>query len=464
LGARCLPLTTKLPTDCPSWGTGPPPGPPRPPPPRPPPRRDPPPVATAAITVAVALAFAWALTPAGARAQTPGAEATQEPGPGVYLVTFGAGEAIWEKFGHNGIWIRDPELGDDRIYDWGRFSFGDGFVGRFLQGYLRYWMGSGPARAYFDLYRSEDRSIWAQELSLTPADRRSLLASLSALDTDANRFYRYNYYVDNCSTRVRDVLDALTGGALAARLLAEPARGTFRFHTQRLTAGSPLTNVGLLLALGPRVDAPATAWDEAFVPMVLRDRVRDAVVAGPAGAERPLIAREWTLYEAVRAPPPDAPPPLLMRLLVIGLALAGLVLVLGARAQRGGPRWPLALTVGTWGLIAGLLGTLIVGLWAGTEHVFTYGNENVAQMHPLSLGLAVLAPAAILRGRRARSAALLATAIAAVSLAGFALQALPGLDQVNGAIVALCLPVHLAVAWTLRGRRAYGWTDARGDA
>jgi hypothetical protein len=105
---RCLTRRTHRSYDCARFGTGPTPWARRRPPPRPPARRDPPPVATAAITVAVALAFAWALTPAGARAQTPGAEATQEPGPGVYLVTFGAGEAICEKFGHNGIWIRDP--------------------------------------------------------------------------------------------------------------------------------------------------------------------------------------------------------------------------------------------------------------------------------------------------------------------------------------------------------------------
>jgi hypothetical protein len=405
---------------------------------------------------------AWAH--AGA-AQTSGAPppAQDSVGPGVYLVTFGPGEAIWEKFGHNGIWIRDPELGVDRLFDWGRFSFGDGFVGRFLQGYLRYWMGSGPAPAYFDLYEREDRSIWVQELALTAAERRELLASLNALDTDANRFYRYNYYLDNCSTRVRDVLDALTGGALAARLLAEPAEGTYRFHTQRLTAGSALTNAGLLLALGPRVDAPATAWDEAFVPMVLRERVRNAVIAGAAGAERPLVTREWTLYEASRPPPPDTPPTLLLRLAVIGVALALVLVVLGGRAQAGGARLPLALVVGGWCVLAGVLGTLIVGLWVGTEHVFTYGNENVAQMNPLSLGLAVLGPLAILRGRQTRVVALLAAAIAAVSLAGFVLQALPGLDQVNGAIVALCLPPHLAVAWALRGPRAYGWTGRRED-
>lgn len=393
---------------------------------------------------------------APAAAQQPGGEVA--PGPGVYLVTFGPGEAVWEKFGHNGIWIVDPELGVDRIYDWGRFSFGDGFLTRFLQGYLRYWMGSAPSSDYFRAYRDADRSIWVQELAVPAGARRTLAADLAARDTDENRFYQYNYYLDNCSTRVRDVVDGLTGGALAALLQSVPARGNFRFHTQRLTAGSPLLNAGLLLALGPRVDAPATAWEESFIPMAVREHVRGAVLAGPEGAEQPLVAREWTIYESTLEAPPAAPPGRLLPMLVIGVALAGLIAVLGARAQRGGSRRALAAAVGSWSLVAGVLGTLILGLWVGTEHVFTYRNENVLQMTPLSLALAVLAPLAVLRGRAAGAAAGIAFAVAALSLLGFAAQALPALDQLNGPIVALCLPAHLATAWALRGRAAYGWT------
>ncbi len=384
------------------------------------------------------------------------------PGPGVYLVTFGPGEAVWEKFGHNGIWIVDPELGLDRIYDWGRFSFGEGFLPRFLQGYLRYWMGSAPSGAYFRAYRDADRSIWVQELALPADERRTLAAELALLDTDANRFYRYNYYRDNCSTRVRDVLDGLSGGALAALLRAQPARGNFRFHTQRLTAESPLLNAGLLLALGPRVDAPATAWEEAFVPMALREHVRAAVRAGPQGAERPLVSREWTIYRSTLEEPPATPPRLLLRMLVIGAALAGLIVVSGARARRGGSRVPLAAAVGSWHLVVGLLGTVILGLWVATEHVFTYGNENVLQMNPLSLVLAFLAPLAVLRGRSPGVVAGLAITTAALSLLGLTLQALPAFDQLNGPIIALCLPAHLATAWALRGRRAYGWTPEKG--
>ena len=382
------------------------------------------------------------------------------PGPGVYLVTFGPGEAVWEKFGHNGIWIVDPELGLDRIYDWGRFSFGDGFVTRFVQGYLRYWMGSAPSWQYFDAYREADRSIHVQELDVSADARRELAADLAALDTDRNRFYEYNYFLDNCSTRVRDVVDGLTGGVLAAVLGSEPARGDFRFHTQRLTASSPLLNAGLLLAIGPRADAPASKWEEAFIPMALRDHVRGAVLAGPAGAERPLVARDWTVYESTLDAPPQTPPSRLLPMLAIGVALAALIVVLGSRARHGGrrARRALAATVGLWSLVAGALGVLILGLWVGTEHVFTYGNENVLQMTPLSLALAALGPLAVLRGRAAAAAAGIAFVVAGLSLAGFLLQALPALDQTNAPIIALCLPAHLATVWALRGREAYGWT------
>ncbi|MEN8374985.1 MAG: DUF4105 domain-containing protein [Gemmatimonadota bacterium] len=374
-------------------------------------------------------------------------------------MTFGPGAAVWERFGHNGIWIVDNELGVDRIYDWGRFSFGDGFVSRFLKGYLRYWMGSAPSWAYFQTYREVDRSIWVQELALDARARRRLLASLQELDTDARRFYDYNYYTDNCSTRVRDALDEAAGGALARLLQATPATGNYRSHTQRLTAVDVALNAGLLLAIGPRVDAPATAWQESFIPMALRAHVRAAEVARPDGSIEPLVRREWTIHQSTAVAPPEAPPSLIPKLLALGLGLAALIALLGSRAgaaRAGWSRRGLALVVGGWGLLAGLLGTIILGLWLGTEHVFTYGNENVVQMTPLSLGLAILGPIAILRGRATRLVAGLSAAVAALSAIGFFAQVLPGLDQVNGAIVALALPVHLATAWALRGGAAYG--------
>ena len=50
----------------------------------------------------------------------------------------------------------------------------------------------------------------------------------------------------------------------------------------------------------------------------------------------------------------------------------------------------------------------------------------------------------------ARPAWLLAAAVAALSVLGFVMQVLPGLDQRNAQIITLALPINLALAWTVR--------------
>ncbi|MBW3629032.1 MAG: hypothetical protein KY464_07010, partial [Gemmatimonadetes bacterium] len=106
-----------------------------------------------------------------------------------------------------------------------------------------------------------------------------------------------------------------------------------------------------------------------------------------------------------------------------------------------------ALTV-LWALIIGTGGILLVALWTLTDHQVAHRNENLFHFDPLTLGLILLLPAAAYGARWARRPAfLLAGAVAALSLLGFLLQPLPGLDQSNGEIIALILPVHVALAW-----------------
>jgi hypothetical protein len=141
--------------------------------------------------------------------------------------------------------------------------------------------------------------------------------------------------------------------------------------------------------------------------------------------------------------------------LLIGALLGAGALVLGRRAERSrGARLGLALLVGGWSLIVGMAGVVLAGLWGLTDHVMAYRNENLFQANPISLLLA--AAALFLAGSRLnvrRFAGGVALLVAGLSLLGFVLQALPGLDQVNGPIVALALPMHVGVAGALWRRR-----------
>jgi hypothetical protein len=102
-------------------------------------------------------------------AQEPGSELT------VYLLTMGPGDQVWEKFGHNAIWIHDEINHSDIAYHWGLFDFADKeFIPRFIQGRMRYSMGAFDFYETIDAYRRTNRMVWAQQLNLTPQQRQRL--------------------------------------------------------------------------------------------------------------------------------------------------------------------------------------------------------------------------------------------------------------------------------------------------
>ncbi len=367
----------------------------------------------------------------------------------VYLMTMGPGDAVWEKFGHNALWIRDPRTGMDVAFNWGVFDFASSdFLPRFLRGDMLYWMEAYPAAPMVEYYVASDRSVWAQELDLTPAQKRDLLDFVSWNAREENRFYRYDYFLDNCSTRVRDALDRVLGGAIRAATDTVATGTSYRWHTRRLTQEQLPLYAGMDLVLAGAGDAPISAWEESFLPMRLREHLRDVRVRHADGTERPLVLSERQLFAATREAEPEAPRDLRLLFLLVGVAVgAGIASLAALGTRRAGARTGFVVTAIVWSVVAGMVGTIMVLTWTSTDHVFMYGNENLFQLSPLSLALVPLLPALRRGGRRASLAAIVAAVVAGVALLGFALQILPGLDQVNGETIALVLPIHLGVAW-----------------
>ncbi len=389
------------------------------------------------------------------RAPLVGQVAPQQPRPTaltVSLMTFGPGRAVWERFGHNAIWIHDPVGGTDEAYNYGLFDFHQqNFLLRFVRGQMWYWMAGFPAPQYVQQYERDNRSVWVQELALSPAAAARLQEFLRWNAEPEHRFYHYDYYRDNCSTRVRDALDRVLGGALRAQTATVPTGTTYRFHTQRLTANDALVNTGLLLALGEGVDRPISAWEEMFLPLKLREHARRVTILGPSGGRVPLVRSERTLFESSEAPPPGEPPRWLQWYLALGVVIGGSAFLLARQAPGSAPaRVGFVVVAAGWATVAGLAGLVLAGLWGLTDHVMAYRNENLLQLNPLALLLVPAIVAAARRGGTPRWATTTALVVAALSLLGLLLKPLPGLDQVNGPIVAMALPAHLGVAAALR--------------
>jgi uncharacterized protein DUF4105 len=365
----------------------------------------------------------------------------------VYLMTMGPGKAVWERFGHNAIWIHDPVQGTDKAYNYGLFDLRqENFLVRFLQGRMWYWMQGFPAQSHVEFYRRANRSVWIQELEMPPKARRELQEFLEWNERPENRFYHYDYYRDNCSTRVRDALDRALGGRIRQATFELATGKTYRFHTRRLTANDPLIYTGLLLALGQPVDRPISAWEEMFLPLALREHLRRISVPGGDGRPTPLVRSEETLFESSATPPPDRPPLWLPVYLGIGLLLGSAIFVLAARANRSRlARAGLIAVSGAWALVAGVVGLVLAGLWGLTDHMAAYNNENLLQANLLALGLLWLVPKVARGSPIGRRVLVLAGVVAGLSLLGLVLKLLPAFYQVNGEIIALALPIHLGV-------------------
>jgi hypothetical protein len=364
----------------------------------------------------------------------------------VSVLTFGPGDLVFERFGHNALRIVDPATGSDLAYNWGMFSFSQpNFLGRFLSGDTQYWVEAFPSQPLIDFYASQDRAGVEQVLNLTPQEAAELKAFVEANVREENKYYRYQYFLDNCSTRLRDALDRVMGGALQRRFVPITTAWTYRDESVRLTAPTYYSQLGIELALGPSADVPLTAWQAMFVPMRLRDYLRDVTVPAPAGGTRPLVAEERVLHTpSARAPEPPSRRGLTLG--ALGPVLGAWMLMLvptTAAARRKRRLLATVMAAGFYG-VAGILGCVLLGMWLFSAHTFWYGNLTLLLCSPLALAAAVLGARAVWRGERSRAALVVVGAVAA--MAALAVLLAPFVTQRLAGPLFVLLPAHLGLA------------------
>lgn len=360
--------------------------------------------------------------------------------PRIGVLTMAPGEVFWERFGHDAIVVADPALPQPISYNFGYFDPAEpGFVGRFIRGEMQYMLVALPLQDDLQQYRDNGRGVSVQWLDLEPAQATALAAALAENARPENARYRYDYFRDNCATRVRDALDRALGGTLRRQLEARSAGDSYRSESVRLARPATWMWLGFDIGLGPAADHPLTLWERAFIPMRLADALREA--RRPDG--RPLVADEQPILPHRITPEPAERARRLLPWLLAGLALAG-----GALALRHRPRALGVLALPLW-LIAGIAGLLMLYLWLGTTHWAAWANRNALLFSPLCLGL-LPAGWRLLRGRSPLDwQRRLAWAVAGIALLALPLLWLQAAPQRNAPWVALWLPLHLALAWTL---------------
>lgn len=391
-----------------------------------------------AFSVGVRPSFSWA----GVTAGEPGSQLE------VYLVTIGPGNTIVERFGHNAIRIVNKDQGTDSIYTWARPDTEQrDFLFRFLMGPMPFHLEKLDFQEIMPSYITRNRTVQIQELNLTPKQKQELQDFLEWNVLPENRTYPFDYYRENCSTRVRDALDRTLDGQIREPTNAFFDDRTYRSITRELTANHNLFATVMALLYGRSTDVPLTSWEQTFIPMELHDRVLEVLVVDESGNQAPLVVSERLPYEAKRQPL-DKAWPITLLALGAGLILGSLVALLGMAAIRGSraARFVFTSLSVVWSLVAGLLGVLLIVIWTLSEHWYMYWNENLFEVNPLSLGLVVFLPMIVYGRKRSGMGSLLAVVIAAIAALGLALKVLPLPGQSNGEIIAFALPVHLAIA------------------
>jgi Domain of unknown function (DUF4105) len=385
--------------------------------------------------------------PAPPAAAPPAAAPPVDDSLSIYVLTFGPGDHPFFMFGHDALLVRDKKEGTDRVYNFGTFRFDSSrLIFDFLKGRLTYWLSVSSLPGTLASYERENRGILLQELALSAEAKRTLRARLDENARPDKRDYKYDYFLDNCSTRVRDAIDLATGGALRETARA-PGRLTLREQALRMTAGAPWFALALDLILAGRTDRAIDRWGEMYIPEELAAGLRAVTIPGPTGPHA-LVAGEQTIFRANRPDPLHTPPSRVVTMLLVGLALGVAFLALGwAAPLHKLARVTLGLLMAGWGLLVGFIGCFLIYVWAFTDHVVAHRNENLFLCAPWALALVVLGLGVAFGSRRAALAALRVTVSALLlALLGWAFKAVPVVHQHNAALIALFLPPWFGLA------------------
>lgn len=292
----------------------------------------------------------------------------------ISLITCRPGDEIYNTFGHTAIRVTDPATKLDVLFNYGMFSFDDpNFTMKFLRGKLMYWLGTERYRGFINNYSEQKRSLIEQKLNLSLDQKLAILSDLQVNMKDENRYYLYDFFFDNCSTRPRDVLERHCN-------LVYESVGTVSSYRELLDLylmGKPWTDFGIDLIIGSIADKKAEVRDQMFLPEQLMIHMASAKING----ETELVAEEKLLtdYEShiSRRNQHSFFTPLILFALLL---LLELVLFLKFRGSTS--KFILNYDK-IWFLLAGLSSVVLLFMWLGTDHIATKVNMNVLWLSPL---------------------------------------------------------------------------------
>ena len=290
------------------------------------------------------------------------------------ILSADSGDELYSTFGHTALRIYNDDRTIDQVYNWGTFNFDTpNFYVKFMRGQLPYRLGIDEYDEFLMTYHYQQRSVWEQELMLNDEQKQELIALIQENLKPENRYYDYDFFFDNCTTRVFDLTDELVG---PITFTTPPTDITFREMLKENLKNMPWTDFGIDLLIGARADRKTTEREQLFLPMYLHDRLNDArTAAGADVISTDFIVLDFTDVGELRRQDRTNWP-------FYTFVLFFLMLVAAYFFVPGVYRILSKIFIG---LIA-IISLFMAFMWFGTEHVATKANWNLLWASPLYLG------------------------------------------------------------------------------
>lgn len=302
-------------------------------------------------------------------------------GARVSVLTCSPGDEAYSLFGHTALRYCDESSATDLVFNYGYFDFGSpNFIWRFILGETDYMVGAVPFRIFLIEYKTRGAEVVEQVLNLTEEQKALLIERLVANCEPENRVYRYNYFYNNCTTKVRDMVASVLGGDSLHYSLAGFKEGiTFRDEIERLTSPHPWYKFGILLLLGSDIDKPTTRQLLQFIPANYSKDLDSATIELAGGETVPMVLERNILLEKVETPVPHSNlTPFNLSLLL--LLLTFVVMLCELRSKKCFWVYDVLLM-----LLQGLCGLLLLFMATFSQHPAVGANWLLLLLNPLAL-------------------------------------------------------------------------------
>lgn len=290
----------------------------------------------------------------------------------ISLITGSPGKDLYAQFGHSAIRVVDYKYNRDLLFNYGTFDFDTpNFYWNFVKGKLFYKLSINYTEDYIRSYKRDGRSLIDQELQLTAAEQQQILKFLVNNYRPENRTYLYDFYYDNCVTRIRDIFEQEIKGF--NYLQADIDTFTFRQALDIYVQQTPWIDFGMDLILGMPNERPAGLREQMFLP----EYAADYLTTYARNGDVPLLGAPTILTPLEESKARIEAHPITPFLVTISLLLIGLMVTL--LPAQGLRLWFDRIFF----LVVGLAGTFLLFAWLGTDHFTTKYNWNVLWLNPL---------------------------------------------------------------------------------